>query len=432
MLPFTSAVNAFKWNPGYAGEKSLGRAAFSPAPESCVGVVPTVSGHNSNDLIFFSWSSTNVWPKGIGKKSHLGRRIKSLQRHPAALRDKRAKVPLVCGGTSRLTGAGSIDGVLWTNSHELLVYGSDAHCSRLQRCIVDWAQPQVTTVRSASYLLPTNAHIREIGKTLSDGLYLSGHDDGSVYLFSWETLSRERASSSVVRPGYSNGMIRPSFSPLSSGNGFSLRSAASGSSGLSITSLSRITTTKPEFTARAFTASPLTGTSKPQPQGAHWKFDSPVGSVRSRTPFTHSVTLDAGQFHLLDARQSSIASSILNVGAPTFAHDFGSTENEVLIGDCHGFLHFFDLRKPDTPQKRLCDHSQGVIGDIQYNQKTKNLLVTGSPSMSLWHKNKLIGWTMIDDNLILPADHVTHATHVPDTTLIVGTSSAGTIALYEA
>lgn len=461
MMVYASKVNVFDYNAGYSGKPALGRPSFCPTLGSCVGVVPTASGTDTNELIFFSWYHQQVWPRAIPEsKSYLGRRMgvkgpRALNPHHIPCRAVPDRCKIVIGGTTRLKSVGAVDGVVWTDSNEIAAHGSDQSSSAiLHRFLVDWNVLDVEARPMGSFRLPLASPITELEKSPISKQLLSGHEDGTVCIFDWEKLSSvppqptAAARSSTSRANASLQHTKP-FYDASAGKDDSelqidLADPRTYSTPAEINSSSnkmRVDARSTNFSASCFKPTRVKPANCRNTPAERWKFDHRVSSVRwsPGTAEIASVTLDNGHLYLLDMRtKGRIASSYQKSIIPANSHDHGEA-HEIIVGDCRGVLSIHDLRRIGgaryTPYTFL-DVSQGVIGDVRYHAELSTLAISGSPSLSFWNRGGRKGWslvgsTYVDDSSLLPASHVTNVANAPGTSIFAATTSAGSLALYD-
>ena len=442
-MEYVNKVNLFDYNPGFTGKPALGRPSFCPARGSCVGVVPTTSGANMNDLIFFSWYGTHSWPRAIPESvSYPGRRMGArgslaANPNPRPRQSTRNQCNIIIGGTTRLKSAVTVDGVVWTDSNEIAVHGSDDTSSAiLQRFLVDWQVAEVKARPSGAFRLPMASAVTEMEKSPISKRLLSGHDEGSVCIFDWEKLKPvpiEKRTSLRSTAQVNSNHPTPFYDPSPN---------ADGEVQLDLTTQYPFPHTKGRdstFSAHCFQPARVKPSNCRTTKATTWKFDHRVGSVRwcPGSAELASVTLDNGQFHLLDTRTGGIVSSYTKSTTPAYSHDYGIINEEVIIGDCRGIISIHDLRRLGDNKYApytFKDPAQGVIGDVRFNPATSTLAISGSPSVSFWNRRQgwsLVGSTYVDDASLLPASHCTHIANAPGTTIYAATTSAGSLALYD-
>lgn len=314
-----------------------------------------------------------------------------------------------------MANVGSINGTLWTGAKSLLIHGSDPH-PRLNHFTIDWASERVTLKHIGELTLTSMAAIREMEYQPSASLMASAHEDGTVLAYDWNSVS----------------FVSPYKTPQR------YRTVVTGSTTVGAAHVHLNPVQQFETRPDSFP-----GSLKAQ----SWKFASSVSSVRwcgDSNGKLLSVTLDCGEYHLIDLRAGgsshasgslSVASTILK--APTYAHDYIANDNELLLGDCHGILHFYDTRNLSTPMQIIKDHNQGVIGDIRYSREFGTCIIAGSPALSVWCADESseiglrnLGSSFVDD-AIVTASHQSHATHVPGTSIIAASSFTGILGLLD-
>jgi hypothetical protein len=367
------------WLPRCKGS-ALTKPAFSNfSPGSCVGAL-TTSGQQGGELVLFSWGEMDEWPYTLecGEELYLGKRWKSkFQRASTRVRPGQyARSKILHGGHVPCAKTfNTVEGCVWTSESSILVFGISNDLPAFELHEVDWKSPVAPRFRgSQTVSLDASSYVRDVAVESRTNEIFVCFDDGALLSLPVEWLGTERAQ-----------------------------------------------------------------------EASKWSFESSVGSIRCdpQTPGIVSLTLDfpdsGSQYMRIDTRISPSEGPCMQMGLErlVYSHDY-AWDSYIICGDSLGFVTLYDERKLGSSYCDIFkDHSNCAIADVKYDRETRICTFSGSPSSSFWeHSNaskstlRHVGNTMLDEG-ILTADHQVYSTHIPGSSLIALSSSAGSIGLLD-